>query len=87
MIHTEDIRELQKQYAKVNLIRMGINLLCPICHSSVVRRFLIIGSQSCLNTACPTNNPKLLNKNLDFKHRVIACRILKDLINGVLKDL
>ena len=79
----EDISELKKQYAKVKLVRMGINLLCPICHSSVTRRFLIVGSQSCLNTSCPTNNPKLIDNGLDFKHRVISCRILKDLINGI----
>jgi hypothetical protein len=44
---------------------------------------LIVGPQSCLNTSCPTNNSKLINNGLDFKHRVISCRILKDLINGV----
>jgi hypothetical protein len=82
MSNIEDISELKKQYAKVKLVRMGINLLCPICHSSVTRRFLIVGPQSCLNTSCPTNNLKLIDKGLDYKHRVISCRILKKLING-----
>jgi hypothetical protein len=63
--------------SELKLVRWGLNVLCPICGSSVIRRFLIFGRKECHNTACPTNAPYLFSMNLKFKQRVVACRVLK----------
>jgi hypothetical protein len=76
-----DLENLREHYKSFKLKRRGLNVICPICGSSIIRKYLLVGHRECINTSCPTNSPKLLSQRLNIIHRITACRVLKDILN------